>query len=80
MTVSSIDVTVDEELLREIDRLIDAGFFPDRGTAIREALEEKVKRLEKARLALQCAQLDIAEEQAMAEEGFCGEIVKWPEY
>jgi hypothetical protein len=43
-------------------------------------VEEKLKKLERNRLARECAKLDPATEQAMAEEGIAEELEQWPEY
>ena len=43
--------------------------FPNRSKAIQEAIEDKLNRLERTRLAEECAKLDPVAEQAMAEEG-----------
>jgi Arc/MetJ-type ribon-helix-helix transcriptional regulator len=51
--------------------------FPNRSRAIQIALQEKLERQEGARLAAECAKLDPAYEQAMAEEG--ADLESWPE-
>ncbi len=43
-------------------------------------LEEKLDRLERTRLARECAKLDPQFERAMAEEGMSEELRLWPEY
>jgi len=47
---------------------------------VQEAITEKLARMERSRLARECAKLDRASEQAMAEEGMSDEAAKWPEY
>jgi hypothetical protein len=37
------------------------------------AVQDRIAKLHRSRLALECAKLDRAEEQALAEEGFVGE-------
>ena len=54
--------------------------FPSRSQAIEEAVEEKLSRIERTRLARECAKLDPAFERALAEEGMTEEIAQWPEY
>jgi hypothetical protein len=54
--------------------------FPSRSTAIQEAVEEKLDRLERSRLARECSKLDPEFEKAMAEEGMSEELSEWPEY
>ena len=76
---AKIAITVDEQALHEIDRLVRDGVFPNRSKAIEEALHERLARLRRSRLALECAKLDVREEQALADEGYIGEL-EWPEY
>ena len=57
-----------------------ARLFPNRSKAIQEAIAEKLDKIEKRRLAWECAKLDAAFEQSMAEEGFSTEMEEWPEY
>lgn len=76
---AKIAITVDERALAEVDRLVRQGVFPNRSKAIEEALQERIARLQRSRLARECAKLDANEEQALAEEGYAGES-EWPEY
>ncbi|GAB6888431.1 hypothetical protein JCM13304A_19300 [Desulfothermus okinawensis JCM 13304] len=80
MAVSKIAITIDSNLLKEIDMLVKSNLFPSRSKAIQEAVAEKIKKLKKTRLAKECAKLDPDFEQRMAEEGFSMEINEWPEY
>lgn len=47
--------------------------------AVRAAVSEKLARLERGRLASECAKLDPKFEQALAEEGLGQELESWPE-
>ncbi|HUP59175.1 MAG TPA: ribbon-helix-helix domain-containing protein [Thermoanaerobaculia bacterium] len=76
---AKIAITVDEQALAEIDRLVRQGVFPNRSKAIEEAVQDRIARIHRSRLAEECAKLDKAEEQALAEEGYLGES-EWPEY
>jgi Arc/MetJ-type ribon-helix-helix transcriptional regulator len=80
MPVSKIAITIDNNLLKEIDLLVKWNLFPNRSKAIQEAIADKLKRLKKTRLAQECAKLDPDFEQNMAEEGFSMEIDGWPRY
>jgi hypothetical protein len=51
-----------------------------RSHAIEVALEEKLDRLSRVRLARECGKLDVRQERALAEEGIAGELASWPEY
>ncbi len=70
MARAKIAITVDEQALAEIDRLVVEGVFPNRSKAIEEAVQERIARLHRSRLARECAKLDPNEEQALAEEGY----------
>ena len=54
--------------------------FPNRSRAIQTAVAEKLKKIHATRLASECAKLDSAYEQAMADEGLGEELEDWPEY
>jgi len=60
--------------------LVKSNLFPNRSKAVQEAVAEKLARLEKSRLAQECAKLDPDSEQSLAEEGFAAELEEWPEY
>ena len=80
MSRLKVAITLDEESLRSVDRLVGEGRFPNRSQAIQEAVDEKLARLARSRLATECAKLDPALEQALAEEGAGAELARWPEY
>lgn len=54
--------------------------FPSRSRLIQLAVQEKVERMERTRLARECAKLDVAFEQQLADEGLKGDLEEWPEY
>lgn len=80
MPVSKIAITMDDQTLKRLDMLVKAKFFPNRSQAIQQAVTEKLMRMEKSRLARECAKLDSDFEQSLAEEGFSSELEEWPEY
>ncbi|MBC7358669.1 MAG: ribbon-helix-helix protein, CopG family [Desulfacinum sp.] len=80
MPASRIAITIDEDLLKELDLLVKSNVFPSRSKAIQEAIKDKLNRLKKTRLSRECAKLDPDCEQDMAEEGFSLEIHGWPRY
>ena len=69
-----------EELLKGVDSLVSKRVFPNRSRAIAEAVREKLQRLNRDRLASECAKLDPKYEQKMAEEGMESDLGEWPEY
>jgi hypothetical protein len=48
--------------------------------AIQEAVAEKLARMDRSRLAAECAKLDPDFEKALAEAGLGRELESWPEY
>jgi len=79
MTRAKVAITVDEDALTEVDRLVQIGVFPNRSQAFEVAVKERLARMRRSRLASECAKLDRAEEQALADEVYAGEV-EWPEY
>lgn len=80
MTTMKVAVTIDSDLLQQVDGLVAQKIFPNRSRAVQDALQELVRRQKRNRLARECAKLDPAVEQALAEEGMQEELALWPEY
>ena len=80
MRTSKVAISIEKATLEQLDRLVHDKVFPSRSRAIQEAIEEKLSRLQRTRLAEECAKLDPGAEQAMAEEGLSEELRQWPEY
>lgn len=80
MSSAKIAVTIDQDLLTQLDRLVKERRFPNRSRAVQEALRDKLERLERSRLARECAKLDPLFEQQLAEEGLTEDLDQWPEY
>ena len=80
MSSSKIAITLDPELLEEVDELVKKHMFPSRSRAIQDAVKEKLERLSHNLLAQECAKLDPEYEKALAEEGLREELSEWPEY
>ncbi len=80
MGKEKIAITLDEEFIGELDRLVNQHVFQSRSQAIREAVSEKLRRMKRSRLATECAKLQPAFEKAMAEEGMTEDMSQWPEY
>ena len=80
MAASKIAITIDDNLLKQLDLMVKSRLFPNRSKAIQEAVADKLKRFERNRLAEECAKLDPEYEQNMAEEGLSMEIDEWPAY
>jgi len=80
MSAAKITISIDAHLLNRLDTLVQARVFPSRSQAVQAAVEDKLARLGKTRLAEACAKLDVAEEQALAEEGMALAASQWPSY
>ena len=70
MARSRVAVSLDEQILRRLDGLVKEAVFPNRSQAVEVAVQEKLSRLKRERLARECAKLDPDFEKALAEEGF----------
>ncbi len=80
MASAKIAITIDQALLSRLDRLVREQKFSNRSRAIQEALADKLERIERRRLARECAKLDPAFEKQLAEEGMTEDFKRWPEY
>lgn len=80
MARSKVAISLDESTLHRLDKLVKQAIFPSRSQAIQSAVDEKLARLERSRLARECAKLDPAFEKALAEEGLSEDLSRWPEY
>ena len=80
MSQTQVAITIEEGVLARVDALVKRRVFSNRSRAIQEAVQEKLERLERTRLAEECAKLDPAFERSMADEGLSEELSAWPEY
>jgi metal-responsive CopG/Arc/MetJ family transcriptional regulator len=80
MKTVKIAITLDKDVLARLDRLVKQRRFPNRSRAVQEAIQDKLDRLNQSRLARECAKLDQATEQQLAEEGLGEDFKKWPAY
>lgn len=80
MSTSKVAITIDEGLLAKLDRLVEKNVFPNRSKAIQEAVRDKLARMDRSRLARECAKLVSKHEKVLAEEGMEWELSEWPEF
>lgn len=80
MSQTKVAITIEEGLLAQVDALVTRKVFPNRSRAIQEAVQEKLARLERSRLAEECAKLDPSFERAIADEGLSEDLAAWPKY
>ena len=64
-----IAITIDENLLSEIDYLVEQKVYPSRSKAIEANLEINRDSLRRRRFEIECAKLDSQEEQEFSELG-----------
>ena len=80
MIAAKVAISLDAKTLRRLDTLVKTRVYRTRSEAIQRAVEEKFGRLDKSRLARECAKLSKTAEQAFAEEGFQADAKEWPAY
>jgi metal-responsive CopG/Arc/MetJ family transcriptional regulator len=80
MGKTKIAITLAEKTVKYLDHLVEEQVFSNRSQAIQQAVDEKIERMGRDRLARECAKLDPAEEKGLAEEGLAEDLSKWPEY
>ena len=78
--MAKVTVSIDERLIQKVDRLVSEKVFPNRSQAIQEAVHEKLGRIDRSRLAKECAKLDKTFERKLADEGLASEADEWPEF
>jgi uncharacterized protein (DUF433 family) len=78
MPAAKVAVTIDEKLLREIDRWVASGDFPSRSRVVQEAIRAfQVARTRRTRLLDELVKVDPDEERARAEEVLVADE-SWP--
>lgn len=80
MPKTKLAITLERELIENLDELIADHQFANRSQAIEAALAEKLARVARTRLAREASKLDPREEKALAEEGVGPDSAAWPEY
>jgi metal-responsive CopG/Arc/MetJ family transcriptional regulator len=80
MGKTKIAITLDAEFIGELDRLVAENYFQNRSQAIRDAVREKLARMKRNRLSMECSKLDPKFEKAIADGGIVEDVSQWPEY
>ena len=80
MPKTKVALTLDSALVHRVDELVSKQRFRNRSQAVETALDEKLERVARTRLARECAKLDPREEQRLADEGLAATSETWPEY
>lgn len=80
MNSSKIAITLETNMLAQVDALVQNHTFPNRSRVIQAAVKEKLSRLNRSLLAQECAKLNPQDEKSLADEGLTEDLSEWPEY
>ena len=80
MPKTKVALTLDADLLWQVDDLVAKQQFRNRSQAVEAALADKLRRLARTRLAREAAKLNPADEKRLADEAMAGALDAWPEY
>ena len=80
MTKAKIAITVSPHVLSRLDAWVQSEHYASRSEAIEQAVEAQLQRLDRTRLAAQCALLNVDEEQAIADMGLTADAATWPAF
>jgi Arc/MetJ-type ribon-helix-helix transcriptional regulator len=80
MPKTKVALTIDANLLEQVDALVSQQRFRNRSQAIEAALADKLHRLARTRLAREAAKLNPLQEKRLADEGLADALDSWPEY
>lgn len=80
MPKTKVALTLDADLLNQVDELVAKQQFRNRSQAVEAALADKLHRLARTRLAREVAKLNPTEEKLVADEGIADALDAWPEY
>ncbi len=80
MTRAKIAITIDQVLLELLDSLVQNKTFNNRSQAINSALKEKLSRIQKTRLELECQKLVMKDERGFADIGIEEDFREWDKY
>ena len=77
MATKRIVVTIELATLREVDKLVRAGRYPNRSKAVQVALRDQIARVRRIRLAQELSKMDPTEAKAIADVVFRAEPRTW---
>jgi metal-responsive CopG/Arc/MetJ family transcriptional regulator len=80
MTRAKIAITIDQVLLELLDSLVQNKTIKNRSQAINHALQEKLSRIQKTRLEVECQKLVIEDERDFADIGIEEDFKEWETY
>ncbi len=80
MPKTKVALTLDADLVEQVDALVANRRFRNRSQAVEAALADKLQRLARTRLVRESAKLNPREEKRLADEGLADDLTAWPEY
>jgi len=80
MPATKIAVTVDEGIVKQIDRLVREGKYRSRSKAVQDALKDRLRNWRRKRMLEEVSKLDPREERDLAEEPLHMEGEEWERY
>jgi Arc/MetJ-type ribon-helix-helix transcriptional regulator len=80
MPATKIAITMEEDIVRQIDRLVKEGKYRSRSNAIQEALKDRLRDWRRSRLLTELASLNPEEEREFADEALHLEDEEWEKY
>jgi len=80
MTRAKIAITIDQVLLELFYKLVQNNIFQNRSQAINAALQEKLSKIQKTRLELECKKLIQKDEREFADMGLEEDFKEWEKY
>lgn len=79
MGAKKFAVSIDEGLIKKLDKAVKNGSAKNRSNALQLALSEYLAKLEIEAIKKECSKLNSKEEREMANE-FIEEVESWPKY
>jgi len=80
MRAAKITITIEPDLLLQLDRWVREGKYPNRSRAIQAAVVEKLERVRRRRLTEELANVNAAEERELGEEAHAAGSETWYPY
>ena len=80
MPKTKVALTLEADLVEQVDELVGRRRFRSRSQAVEAALAEQLRRLARTRLATESAKLNPRDEKRLADEGLAEDLTAWPEY
>ena len=74
MNTAKVTISLEPELLKQIDLLVKDRVFASRSQAVQAAVADQVSRLRRVRLARELAKLNPQQEESKAEEWYVAEV------